>query len=370
MLVAVSDIHLGDRVANRTGFVDFIERYLKPNASDISGLYLLGDILDLWRRNTSSVILDNVEILNRLCSLGFQVYYIVGNHDFIMTDIGTAATTDNTSLIREGMASNMTICSSQTANSGKKSFRFIHGHQLEYWYALPFYEAFCRAMCHVSGTNTSHTSVWDLIQSLSESLSPIVLSRITHLSENTRKSIELKLAGPLDGQMMNKEESAVIELDLLSPFIEIGWLCTEGESNQSFDKVGIEIRQFCDIAAHQNLRLGCIENLIQKELDGSPEELVSQFLLTWADVHKWVFERGRNGSLSPENKQLLLHLRRIAAMLTVNLQPNETLVHGHGHQNHLDVTTKDADTGCWLKDAGSFVTIESGALTLSKWPLY
>jgi UDP-2,3-diacylglucosamine pyrophosphatase LpxH len=368
MLVALSDIHLGDRAANRTGFVDFIERYLKPNASDISGVYLLGDILDLWRKNTSSVILDNLEILNKLCSLGFQVYYIVGNHDFIMSDLETGASNDNASLIRNGTINNLILCSSQVAAIGNRVFRFIHGHQIDYWYALPFYEAFCRAMCRMPVTSAFHTSVWSLVQEYSENLNPIVASRIARLSKDLRRRIELKLAGPLDGQMMSKEESAVVELDLLSPFIEIDSLCPESNQNVRFDNVRNEIRQFCDNAANQNLEFRWIESLARTESEGTPEELVNQFLLTWADVHRWMYEKSKNESLSEKRTQLLLHLKRIVAMLTVNLQPHEILIHGHGHQSHVDETIHDVDTGCWLRDSGSFFTIEKDALTLSKWP--
>ena len=88
MIIAVSDLHLGDLASNRTGFLSFIEDFLKPKCDEITDLVLLGDILDLWRRNCSRVILDNLDILNDVCSLGFHIHYIVGNHDFIMKQFG------------------------------------------------------------------------------------------------------------------------------------------------------------------------------------------------------------------------------------------------------------------------------------------
>jgi len=367
MLVAVSDIHLGDKAANRTGFVDFIERYLKPNASDISDVYLLGDILDLWRRNSSSVIRDNLEILKSICSLELQVYYIVGNHDFVMTDIyRDAATNDIRSILREAFT-NLTVDFSQTATNAGKKFRFIHGHQVDYWYALPFYETFCKAMCHVHESNSAESNLWELVPRYSENLSPIATSRIEQLSEDTRRSIEQKLAGSLDGQMLSKEESAIIELNLLSQFIDISGLCPEYKSNENFYNFRNEIMRFCESTILPTPELECIRNLSRILSEGTPEELVNQFLVSWEDVHRWTQNQYKSGSLLGEHKQLLVHLRRIAAMLTVNLQPDEFLIHGHGHQGGINEKLSVADTGCWLHDDASFITIDDGVVGFSKW---
>ncbi len=143
MIVAVSDIHLGDKASNRAGFTDFIERYLKPNSERIAELYLLGDILDFWRRDTSTVIFDNLEILKSICSLGFHVFYIVGNHDLIMADVNNEHPARDAPAEQAQYPDNMTICTSHHLSDGIRNFLFIHGHQIDYWYALPFYQAFC-----------------------------------------------------------------------------------------------------------------------------------------------------------------------------------------------------------------------------------
>ncbi|MFW9961690.1 MAG: metallophosphoesterase [Candidatus Thorarchaeota archaeon] len=360
MLVAVSDIHLGDRASNRTGFLDFIEQYLKPNARDISEVYLLGDILDLWRRNSFSVIRDNLEILKSICSLGFQVYYIVGNHDFVMTDVsGDEGINDIHSTLRNGIA-NLTFSFSHRITNAGKRFRFIHGHQVDYWYSLPFYETFCRAMCHVHESSSTQSNLWELIQSYSKNLSPIVASRIVQLSEGTRNSIEQKLAGSLVGQMASREESAIIELNLLSQFIDISRLCLE-----NFRK---EIKRFCEKAILLTPELECIKDLANLESEGTPEELVNQFLIVWGDVHRWGHNQNKIESMLREHKQLLMHVRRIAAMLTVNLQPDEFLIHGHGHQGGINEKLCVADTGCWLRNQGSFITIDEGVVRIFEWP--
>ena len=150
MIIAVSDLHLGDQASNRQGFASFIEDFLKPKRDDITDLVLLGDILDLWRRNSSTVILENLDILNDVCALDFRVHYMVGNHDFIMTELGSGK--DDVGLPERSPfnPNNLTIGEDQTLTNGGRKFRFIHGHQMSYWYALPFYEAFSRSMCIVN----------------------------------------------------------------------------------------------------------------------------------------------------------------------------------------------------------------------------
>ena len=189
MIIAVSDLHLGDPVSNRAGFLSFIEEFLEPNSNEITDLVLLGDILDLWRRNSASVILENIDILNDVCSLGFTVHYIVGNHDFIMKEISQVR--DSTRL-PEGLAyspNNMTVSDSQLLNNGGESYHFIHGHQMNYWYTLPFYEAFSQAMCEVNEEVKELSNVWKTLRKHSVNLSPFTSDKIMKWSEQEKAQI-------------------------------------------------------------------------------------------------------------------------------------------------------------------------------------
>ena len=86
MIIAVSDLHLGDPLSNKPGFKQFIDEFLKPKSDEITHLVLLGDVFDFWRRDSPTVLLDNLDILNSISSLGFHVIYAVGNHDFNMIE--------------------------------------------------------------------------------------------------------------------------------------------------------------------------------------------------------------------------------------------------------------------------------------------
>jgi UDP-2,3-diacylglucosamine pyrophosphatase LpxH len=367
MIVAVSDLHLGDKASNRSGFIDFIERYLKPNAEDITHLFLLGDILDLWRRNNAAVILNNIDILDSLRSLGFRVFYLVGNHDFVMTEmIGKYPGLVRAASI-DAIPGEITFCKTYQLTEGNRKFRFIHGHQIDYWYALPFYQAFCKAMCSVDDSKESSPSVWKLLLSFSEDMSPIVSSRISQLSEETRRKIEQKLAGPLEGNTTSKEESTLVELDLLRQFIEIGQLCPTSSGNDSFESIRNEVRNLSDSFGRGASIPTSVEEQFRVASRGTPEEVVSHFITTWSDCYRWLIETQKKSMKRDKRAQITYHLRRVAAMLTVNLQPDEFLIHGHGHHGDVDVRFGLADTGCWLHDQASFIKIHEGVVTLSKW---
>jgi len=368
MIVAVSDLHLGDKASNRSGFIDFIEGYLKPNAEDITHLFLLGDILDLWRRNSEAVILSNHEILDSIRSLGFRVFYLIGNHDFIMAEMISKYPNLMQPTSTNGRSTNIIVSTMHHMTNGDRKFRFIHGHQIDYWYALPFYKAFCKAMCSVDESQNNLASIWERILLFSEDMSPIVSSRISQISDETQRKILEKLAGSLEGSKMSKEESTLVELDLLRQFIEIGQLCPTTSNHDLFDSIRTEVRALSSSFRNFTPIPQSIKELSLAGSDGTPEEIVSHFIMTWSEIYQWFIDSKTNHKKPERNTQFLLHLRRIAAMLTVNLQPDEFLIHGHGHQGGINKRLCVADTGCWLNDQGSFITIDEGVVRISKWP--
>jgi len=85
----VADVHLGckDDVDGRRerAFCEFLDAL----PSDISGLYLLGDIFDFWVEYKAVVPRGFVRVLGRLAALadaGCDVVFFKGNHDYWVTD--------------------------------------------------------------------------------------------------------------------------------------------------------------------------------------------------------------------------------------------------------------------------------------------
>ncbi|MDA4134067.1 MAG: hypothetical protein OK441_00675 [Thaumarchaeota archaeon] len=66
-IVAVSDQHLGIDAADKAAFDRFLDQL--QNDSGVTDLVLLGDVVDMWRRDASGVFLENKDTFNKVISL-------------------------------------------------------------------------------------------------------------------------------------------------------------------------------------------------------------------------------------------------------------------------------------------------------------
>jgi UDP-2,3-diacylglucosamine pyrophosphatase LpxH len=81
-LTIVSDLHLGYKNSDKTAFNRFLDTMqLDKETTD---LVLLGDIVDMWRRDAAGVFLENWDIVQKIISLKqkMRVHYVAGNHDY------------------------------------------------------------------------------------------------------------------------------------------------------------------------------------------------------------------------------------------------------------------------------------------------
>lgn len=366
MIIAISDLHLGDELSNKGGFVEFIDEYLKPNRNEITDLVLLGDILDLWRRDNSQLILQNMKLLSDISSLGFHVSYIVGNHDMIMSEFHGNHTVVNIPQAISFNSNNLTICRSHIQSNGNSNYRFIHGHQINYWFALPFYETFSKAMCHHYGIQSEIVNVWSLMERYSNTISPWLLSRIRQLSKKQQEGIENRLAGPLGGPGISEVESMKLDLDLLQNFIEFHSPDSEREQQHMIDSIRKEVKDpFWD--SIKDARIESWDEFIEIIENGTIMECASRFLLAWSDVLHW---NAMTNSMvkSVEQNQLIHRAMRIAAIFSGVLNHDEFLVRGHGHIPYVDLQSRVADTGCWLDSRATFISIDDGTIVCNDWP--
>lgn len=81
MDVFISDIHLGTKDCR----CDILDKWLKDNKKNINNIYLVGDIVDMWRlRHKTHWPQSHIDFIRRILSFskaGKNVYYIIGNHD-------------------------------------------------------------------------------------------------------------------------------------------------------------------------------------------------------------------------------------------------------------------------------------------------
>ena len=134
--IAVSDVHLGIEYSNRNKFIDFIDNL----GNDVDRLVLLGDIFEFWRRDPVGVMLENIDIIQKLMNLepGIKVSYVVGNHDFHLIRFSQSYFGVKFDLKRD-----------LSLEYGGTKYRFIHGYQLEnkQFGTLEKYETFADSLC-------------------------------------------------------------------------------------------------------------------------------------------------------------------------------------------------------------------------------
>ena len=82
VILAVSDIHLGYSQSNVDEFDAFLQTTI--GRTDVDILVVLGDFIDMWRRDISGLFLENHQILQSLLTLQQKkkVFYVAGNHDY------------------------------------------------------------------------------------------------------------------------------------------------------------------------------------------------------------------------------------------------------------------------------------------------
>lgn len=81
-VIVVSDTHLGYERSNAADFFDFLN-YL-DSRSDVKTLVILGDFVDMWRRDVSGLFLEVEKITHKLLELGkkIELVFVAGNHDY------------------------------------------------------------------------------------------------------------------------------------------------------------------------------------------------------------------------------------------------------------------------------------------------
>ncbi len=311
VIVALSDIHLGHDVNSNAmlfrGFLEAIEKQGKT----IAHLVLVGDILDFWRRRNEHVLMEFFDILHNLVRLKEQgnigeIHYTYGNHDFFMNKLIQSSPLEN----KDSLISFERI---HTLQSGGTRYHFIHGHQIEFWPILDFYEEFSEKFCYggeIEGKVRSSlysygNRVMDILSRKSVLLDYLELSNTERYSskfpDNKIKRLMKSYADPMK---KNESESEMLsELEIFNP--------------------------------------KTILNEIKTRWNGLTEE--------------------RKSSL--ENK-----VRTIASKVIDGWSGEDCLIFGHTH--HQFKGTRVANTGSWTSgNIGEYLTIGEKEVTERQWTI-
>ncbi len=137
-IIVVSDQHLGYQNADKQSFNGFLEELQdEPNLTD---LVLLGDVVDMWRRDASGVFLENRDTLDKIGLLQqrMTVHYVAGNHDYHVLQL------QNHSYPFEFLRD-------LTLSDGNRTIRFLHGYEFDPLQEPPLMEALCHVMSDGAG---------------------------------------------------------------------------------------------------------------------------------------------------------------------------------------------------------------------------
>ena len=144
-IIAVSDLHLGFDSSDKASFIRFLDTL--QNDSGVTDLVLLGDIVDMWRRDSSGIFLENHEVLDLIIDLQkkMQVHYVAGNHDFHLLKL-------------QGRGYPLTFLKDLTLQQDGLNCRFVHGWEFDELQRVHFMESLCHGMSDHKGDRD--TNIW------------------------------------------------------------------------------------------------------------------------------------------------------------------------------------------------------------------
>ena len=148
VIVATSDQHLGSDTSDKSSFEAFL--YQIRADTTITDFVLLGDVVDMWRRDASGVFLENREIFDKIASIAedIKVHYVYGNHDYHLR-----------CLKDHSYPFEFKECLPLTEDGRK--YRFVHGYQFDKIQQDELMEALCRTMSDEMGDFES--GVWAML---------------------------------------------------------------------------------------------------------------------------------------------------------------------------------------------------------------
>jgi len=184
-VIVTSDHHLGYANSDKPAFNRFLDEL--AGQGDVTHLVLLGDFVDMWRRDASGVFLEGHDTVTKLLALkdkGVQILYVAGNHDYHILDL------DNPNYPIQ-------FSKDLTLTDGPVTYRLVHGYEFDPEQKVPFMSFLCRVMSDTGGALENH--IWTDFNSLNSIFSKMepsfVKSDIAAITERLRKRPEERLQG-------------------------------------------------------------------------------------------------------------------------------------------------------------------------------
>jgi UDP-2,3-diacylglucosamine pyrophosphatase LpxH len=193
VIIATSDQHLGYANSDKPAFNAFLDQL--QDCENVTDFVLLGDVVDMWRRDASGVFLENRDTFDRIASLqkNMNVHYVAGNHDFHVTKLKNQS---------EDQAYPFDFPTCLQLPKENPKYRFVHGYQFDFEQTELWSDALCRISTDTLGNIES--DVWETMTDVWEALtrkgSNFQYSKSTLTAKaNLRKKIERVQLKPEEG---------------------------------------------------------------------------------------------------------------------------------------------------------------------------
>ena len=149
VIVATSDQHLGSDTSNQSSFEEFLDQIIRTDTT-ITDFVLLGDVVDMWRRDASGVFLENRTTFDKIALIAekIKVHYVYGNHDYHLRYL-------------KDHSYPFEFVDKLPLTEGGRNYRFVHGHQFDGLQQEELMEALCRMMSDEMGDFES--GVWAML---------------------------------------------------------------------------------------------------------------------------------------------------------------------------------------------------------------
>lgn len=130
---------MGYANSDKTAFNAFLDELAQE--TDVTHFVLLGDLVDMWRRDAAGVFLEAHDTIGKILALkskGVQIFYVAGNHDYHVLDLHNPAYP-------------IQFSKELSLTDGQVTYRFVHGYEFDPEQKVPFMAFLCRVMSDQGG---------------------------------------------------------------------------------------------------------------------------------------------------------------------------------------------------------------------------
>ena len=191
-IVIVSDVHLGHKDCDKYSFNRFLDNL--QSDEETTDLVLLGDIVDMWRRDAAGVFLENWEIVRKIISLKqkMRVHYVAGNHDYHVLQM-------------QSRSYPLSFSKDLKFKDGDHTYKICHGYEFDPQQKTVIIEA----LCHVMYDNVENfDNLFGITQPPEIRLSKILVDIERNASLTVRKG-EILVFGHTHHPFINEAENLV-----------------------------------------------------------------------------------------------------------------------------------------------------------------